>query len=179
MRKHLLLASVLFTVGVGCVAAQTATNTFDKNANFSNYKTYKWVSIKDAQQLDELTADQLVGTLDVELAKKGLTKSKSDAADLYIGYQIASNGDKHLNHYAIGAAYGSTAGATSGTGGATTTTIHSGQLVLDMYDSEKKQLVWRGVVSNAIDPDAKPDKKQKHMDKAVERLLKDYPPKKS
>jgi hypothetical protein len=179
MRKYLLLVGVLLTVGVGCVAAQTASSSFDKNVNFSNYKTYKWVSIKDAQQLDELTADQLVGTLDVELAKKGLTKSKTDTADLYIGYQIVSYGDKRFNHYAIGAAYGSAAGATSGTAGATTATIYAGQLVLDMYDSEKKQLVWRGIVSNAIDRDAKPEKKQKHMDKAVEKLLKDYPPKKS
>lgn len=43
---------------------------------------------------------------------------------------------------------------------------------------KKKQLVWRGVVSNAIDANAKPDKKQKHMDKAIEKLLKEYPPQK-
>jgi len=34
------------------------------------------------------------------------------------------------------------------------------------------------VLPNAIDADANPDKKQKHLDKAIEKLLKDYPPRK-
>ena len=178
MKKNLLLAAALLTMGVGRATAQSASTNIDKGTDFSKYKTYKWISIENAQHLDELTADQLIGTLEVELAKKGLTKSKSDNADLLIGYQIARSGGKQLSQYNIGAAHGSAAGATSGTAGATTTIVHSGQLVLDMYDSEKKQLVWRGVVSNAIDANAKPDKKQKHMDKAIEKLLKEYPPQK-
>jgi len=177
MKKWLLLASLLFASAAGRSAAQTANANFDKSANFLNYKTYKWVSIPSQQQLDELTAAQLVGTLEVELARKGLTKSKSDSADLFIGYQMVRSGNKEQNHYDVGATYGSAGGAT-GNGGATITTIHSGQLILDMYDATSKKLVWRGVVSNAIDADAKPDKKQKHMDKAVEKLLKDYPPQK-
>ena len=47
-----------------------------------------------------------------------------------------------------------------------------------MYDGERKQLVWRGIVADVIDANAKPDKKQKHLDKAVEKLLKNYPPQK-
>jgi hypothetical protein len=176
MKRYFLLAFVLLALGVGRVTAQGVNYSFDKNANFYNYKTYKWVSVESGQQLDGLTADQLIGTLGTELGKKGLTESQSDKADLYIGYQIARGNDKQLRHYDFGASYGSAAGATSGTAGATTTIVHSGQLVLDMYDSARKQLVWRGVVSNAIDANAKPDKKQKHMDKAIEKLLKDYPP---
>lgn len=176
MKKYFVLAVVLLAVGAGRVAAQTVSYSFDKNANFLNYKTYKWVSIPGAQQLDELTADQLIGTLETELAKKGLKKSLSDNADLYIGYQIARGSLKQLTNSNAGLTYEGGAGGSSGTGGATTT-VHSGQLVLDMYDSASKKLVWRGVVSHSIDADAKPDKKQKHMDSAVEKLLKNYPPK--
>ena len=46
-----------------------------------------------------------------------------------------------------------------------------------MYDSTHKQLVWRGSASKTLDPKAKPDKKQKNINKAVEKLLKNYPPK--
>jgi Domain of unknown function (DUF4136) len=178
MKKwFLLIPLVVLAVAVGYASAQGATTSFDKDANFLNYKTYKWVNIPSAQQLDELTSDQLIGTLEVALANKGLAKSKSDTADLFIGYQIArGGGDKQLNHYAVGLSSGSAAGATSGTAGATTTVVHSGQLVLDMYDAATKKLIWRGIVSHAIDANAKPDKKQKHMDKAVEKLLRDYPP---
>ena len=58
----------------------------------------------------------------------------------------------------------------------TTSTIYVGQLGLDMYDSAKKDLVWRGVASKTIDPKAKPDKRQKNLAKSVAKLLKNYPP---
>ena len=47
-----------------------------------------------------------------------------------------------------------------------------------MYDSAKKELVWRGVASKTIDPKAKPEKQQKNITKAVDKLFKNYPPKK-
>jgi uncharacterized protein DUF4136 len=179
MKNCFLLLYALLAMGAPRVAAQGVDYTFDKHVNFYNYKTYQWVNINNGQRLDDLTADQLLATLDVELAKKGLEKSQSDPPDLYIGYQIARNNDRHFAQYNVGASSGSAAGANSGTAGTTITTVHSGQLVLDMYDSSKKQLVWRGVVANAIDADATPAKKQKHLDKTIERLLKNYPPKKT
>jgi Domain of unknown function (DUF4136) len=178
MNKCFLFALLLLVVVVGTVGAQTVNVNFDKNANFLAYKTYKWVTIKNAQQLDDLTAEQLLATVDVELAKKGLTKSNSAKPDLWIGYQMAQSGQKQFTHFNVGASLGSAAGANNATAGAATTTVHSGLLVLDMYESVKQQLVWRGVVADAIDADAKPAKKQKHMDKAIEKLLKDYPPEK-
>jgi len=39
-----------------------------------------------------------------------------------------------------------------------------------MYDSAKKELVWRGVASKTIDPKAKPEKQQKNITKAVDKL---------
>lgn len=178
MRKLLPLVGLVMLCGVSSPAeAQNTGVTFDKNTDFSKYKTYKWVTIPHAEHLDELTNDQLIGTLNVELAKKGLKKSDSDKADLYIGYQIAPGKNKPLNQYKVGGSYGP-AGGGAGTAGATSTVVHTGQLVLDMYDSGTKQLVWRNVVAHAFDPDANPDKKQKRMDRAVEKLLKDYPPQK-
>jgi Domain of unknown function (DUF4136) len=179
MRIGIVLSVLLLAVGVGAAWAQTEVSTFDKNVDFAKYKTYKWVPISNSERLDDLTADQLVGTLNVELTKKGLKKSDSDKADLYIGYQIIPAKDKHVNHLNLGVSYGAPAGGSSGTATTTTTVVHSGQLILDMYDANTKQMVWRGMVSDAIDANAKPDKKQKHMDKAVEKLLKGYPPEKN
>lgn len=179
MRVGIVSLFLAMVVGVGVASAQSEVATFDKSTDFSKYKTYKWVSIPSSQKLDDLTADQLIGTLNVELAKKDLKKSDSDKTDLYIGYQIipvAKN--KSLTHLNLGMAYGAPAGGSSGSATTTTTIVHSGQLILDMYDANTKQMVWRGMVSDAIDANAKPDKKQKQMDKAVEKLLKDYPPQK-
>jgi len=59
----------------------------------------------------------------------------------------------------------------------TTSTIYVGQLALDMYTPQPKALVWRGVASKTIDPEAKPEKQQKNLAKACEKMLKNYPPK--
>jgi hypothetical protein len=180
MKKFDFLAVVLCSA-VLTSAAQISLPTpqnviydFDKNVSFSKYKTYKWVDIPSKEQLDELTSGQLIGTLQVELVKKGLSKVDTGDPDLYLAYQISNASQKQLKTYAIGASYGSAGGGSAA--GSVATTVHSGQLILLMFDAGKKQLVWRGEVSNAIDADTSPEKKQKHMTAGIEKLLKHYPP---
>ena len=177
MKKCLLLVFVFLTLGV-CANGQSASVTFAKEIDFGQYKTYKWVNIDGALRLDDLTAEQLVASLDMQLSKKGLAKAPPDGGDLLIGYRVTAEGDKHFNQSSVGGSYGSAVGSGSATGKVDVMTVHSGQLVLDMYDAGKKQLVWRGIVTDAFDPEAKPEKKQKHLEKALEKLLKDYPPQK-
>ena len=68
--------------------------------------------------------------------------------------------------------YGPSGGITTGQ----TSTIYTAQLDVDMYDAAKHELVWRGVASKTLDPKAKPEKRQKNLDKAVAKLVKNYPP---
>ena len=114
MRRFFLLAMVLFLFVAGDVRAQHVTVDLNKDTDFAKYKTYKWVPIASAQQLDELTSGQLTGTLEVELAKKGLKQTQSDTPDLLIGFQITS--PKQTPNYAIGGSYGPTGGGNMGAG---------------------------------------------------------------
>jgi Domain of unknown function (DUF4136) len=175
MRRLSLLPFFLLILGVSAVAAQDVNFNFDQDTDFSRFKTYKWVSIKNAQQVDDITARQITASIDAELAKKGLSKTDADNADLYIAYQTAIGSEKQWNAYNTGWGYGPRWGG-GGMATATSETIYTGQLVLDMYDSSNKRLVWRGTVAKSIDTGAKPDKRQKNIQKAVEKLLKNYPP---
>jgi hypothetical protein len=177
MWRYLATICFLMIAIVSGVAPQTVD--FDKKAPFLGYKTYKWVNIPSAVQLDELTSGQLIGTLQVELEKKGLTRTDAENPDLYIGYQVVGEKekDKTLKNYNIGASYGSVGGGSAT--GAAAMTVHSGRLVLDMYDGGKKQLIWRGVIPDPFNANAKPDQRQKHLSKSIEGLLKHYPPQKS
>jgi Domain of unknown function (DUF4136) len=184
MKRLSLLALVLFVLALGTAVAQDVRYNYDNTADFSKFKTYKWVSIKNADQVDELTARQITSAIDAEFAKKGLTNTDSDTADLYIGYQTAVGKEEQLNAYSTGWGYGPGWGPGWYGGGmgmttttATTSTIYTGQLDLDIYNAAKKQLVWRGVVSKALNPKANAEKKQKNISKAIAKLLKDYPPK--
>ncbi|HMF95752.1 MAG TPA: DUF4136 domain-containing protein, partial [Vicinamibacterales bacterium] len=157
---------------------------FDKEVNFSTFKTYKWVVIKGAQQLSDLADRQVKAAVDKQLATKGLTKTDADSADLYIGYQAAVGQEKQYTSFDTGWGYGPGwygAGWYGGGGGGmttgTTSTIYIGQLALDMYNPKPHSLVWRGVASKTIDPEAKPEKQQKNLAKACQKMLKNYPPK--
>ena len=41
----------------------------------------------------------------------------------------------------------------------------------------QKEQVWKGQASKTIDEKANPEKRQKNLDKAMTKLLKDFPPK--
>jgi Domain of unknown function (DUF4136) len=190
MKRFFALSFVLSVVTLLLAASSVAQDVrynFDKNADFSKFKTYKWVPIKDADKVNDLVDKQIKDAVDAELATKGLTKVEGDDANLYIGYQPAIGQEKQFNSYSTGyggAGYGygpgwgggwyGGMGTTTTTG--STSTIYKGQLDLDMYDSAAHDIVWRGVVSKTIDPKAKPEKQQKNLAKAVKKLLKNYPP---
>ena len=177
MKRLSILTFLLLIVGVSVVVAQDVTYNFDQDTDFLKFKTYKWVSIKNAQQVDDIAARQITAAIDAELAKKGLVKTDADNADLYVGYQTAIGSQKQWNAYNTAWGYGPRWGG-GGMSTATSSTIRTGQLDLDMYDSANKRLVWRGTVSKTLDPNAKPEKRQKNLDNAVAKLLKNYPPKK-
>jgi hypothetical protein len=181
MKTTFALPLALLLMGAGAAAAQDVRYNFDKDAQFANFKTYKWVTLKDAQQLNDLQDKQVKASVDAELAKKGLTRTEGEA-DLYIGYQAAIGQEKQYTSYDTGWGYGpgwGRAGWYGGGGGmttGTTSTIYIGQLALDMYAAAPKALVWRGVASKTIDAKAKPEKQKKNLDKAVAKMLKNYPP---
>jgi len=181
----LVRMSLALSVLAICGFAQDVRYNFDSNSDFSKYKTYRWVQIKDAQPPDSMTDQQLKSGIDAELAKKGLTMVPGEGnADLLIGYQVSINQEKEFSSYSTDFGYGGGwgrgwygggMGSTMTTG--QTSTIHIGSLGLDMYDSAQKKLVWRGVATKTLDPKAKPEKRQKNIAKGCEKLLKNYPPK--
>jgi len=185
MKRLSLLSLLALLIAASAASAQDVRYNFDQSADFSKFKTYKWVSIKNAPQVDELTAKQITQTIDAELAKKGLMKTDADNADLYITYQTAIGKEKQLDVYNTGWGYGPGWGpGWYGYGGgmststATTSTIYTGTLDLDMYDAAKKTLVWRGVATKTLNQSSNPEKRQKNLTKGVAKLLKNYPPKK-
>ena len=172
--------SALLLLGSGAFAQDIRYN-FAPDVNFAKFKTYKWVKIQNANQLDQIADGQLKSAFDAELAMKGLMRTENDNADLYLGYQIAINQEKEVTMYDSGWGYGPgwRGGWYGGGGGfstSTTSTINIGQVDLDMYDPADKKLVWRGTASKTLDPKAKPDKRQKNLAKAAKKLFKNYPP---
>jgi hypothetical protein len=174
--RRLLSLTLLVTLSsliVGTLAAQDVKYNYMPGTDFSKYHTYKWVSIEGGAHPNQIMDAEIKQAVDSQLASKGLTKTDSDKADLYVGYQVAVDQEKQWNAYGMGG------GIRWGGGMATATQskINVGTLVLDLYDPAKKELVWTGNATKTIDPSSNQEKNQKNLDKAMEKLLKNYPPK--
>jgi hypothetical protein len=182
MRRLLSFATALLLIS-SFASAQDVTYNFDQKADFTKFKTYKWVKVEGAEQPDELTAKMITQAVETQLTAKGLTKVESGNADLLVAYQVAVSKEKEVTTFSTGYGYGPGWGGRwyGGYGGGVTTatsaTILIGSLALDFYDAAGKSLVWRGLASKQIDPNAKPEKRQKNLDKGMAKLLKNFPPK--
>src|SRR6516165_6363022 len=167
-----LVSLVIMLMASMATVGQDVTYNFMPGTDFSKYHTYKWVTIEGGAHPNQIVDAQIKQAVDSQLAAKGLTKTDSDKADLYIGYQIALDQEKQWNAFGTG---GMRWGGGMGT--ATSSTITNGSLVLDMYDPSTKQLVWTGNATKTLDPSGNQEKNQKNLDKAMQKLLKNYPPK--
>ena len=175
------IAAVLLTIASTALGQDVRYN-FDKGTDFAKFKTYKWVALKGANPVDDITDKQIKDAVDAQLATKGLSKVDGDNVDLFVGYQTAIGTEKQFTSYDTGWGtgpgwygrgwYGGGGGMTTGQ----TSTIYTGQLAVDMYNPTGHTLIWRGVVSKTLDPKAKPEKRQKNLAKALTKLFKNYPP---
>jgi len=152
------------------VFGQVSTNAMP-GTNFSKYHTYKWVPIEGGAHPNQIIDQEIKQSVDSQMTAKGFTKTENDNADLYLGYQVAVDQEKQWNAFGMGRGFG------GGMGTATSSTISNGTLVLDMYDPATKQLVWQGRETKTIDPSKNQEKNEKNLNNAMEKLLKNFPPK--
>jgi uncharacterized protein DUF4136 len=152
--------------------AQDVTSNAMPGTDFTKYHTYKWVTIQGASYPNQIVDAEIKSSIDSQLSAKGLTKTDNENADLYIGYQASIDQEKQWNAYGTGGGWRFGGGMAT----ATSSTISVGTLVLDMYDRANKQLVWSGRATKTLDPKASQEKRQKNLDKAMQKLLKNFPP---
>ena len=163
---------LLAMLACAMVPAQDVSTNSMPGVDFTKYHTYKWVPIEGAVQPNQIIDAQIKQSIDSQLTAKGFTASAGNTADLLIGYQVSISQEKQWNAYGTGGIRWG-----GGMASAQQSTISTGTLVLDMYDPATKQLVWTGRVSKTLDPSANEGKKQKNLDKAMQKLLKNFPPK--
>jgi hypothetical protein len=175
MKRGFRISSAVFGITLlacGVALAQDIKTQAMPGTDFSKYHTYKWVVVEGAKQPNQITDAQIKQAIEGQLSAKGLSKVESDPADLDIAYQVAVQQQTQWNAYGTG---GMRWGGGMGT--ATQSTINIGTLVLDFYDPATKQLVWTGSATKTLNPSSNQEKNQNNLNKAMAKLLKNYPPK--
>ena len=177
MKTWTVLAATALLASLGLpsmVQAQKTSYDFDSTVPFSNFRTYAWTQGTPA---GEPFLDRRIETaIDSQLATKGLTKSETNP-DLYVRYHVGLGMQRSVNGWADsgGGLYGWRGG--SGSVDLQFNQLPMGALVIDLIDNAKQQLVWRGMGTKELDLQSKPEKREAAIAKAVEKILKNYPPK--
>ena len=167
-----LLLLVCFTLLVGSgLRAQDVHYNFMPGTDFSKYHTFKWVDIPSNVHPNQIVAQEIKQAVNNVLASKGLTLATGDTADVYVGYQCSVDQERQWN------AWGSGGRLMGGMGSATSSTISNGTLAIDFYDPASKELIWRGSAAQTLNPSGNQEKDMQRLNKAVAKLLKNYPPK--
>ena len=176
MRK-LAIAAALALASTAAFAQDVKTD-YDHAANFAAIKTFQakiatsWNNqISEKRVLDEITQT---------LVEKGW-KSVDANPDALVLLHGATEKQKSLNTFYSGmGGYGGYGyrgwGGGMGMGTATTTTSEYlvGTLVVDIFDAKTKALMYRGTATDELSD--KPEKNQKKLAKASDKLFKNFPP---
>src|ERR1700677_1749933 len=180
MKKTYALAlfGLLFCNSLSLLAVSTSTD-YDHSANFSQYKTYSWLKV---QAGDSLWADRIQQDVDAQLTAKGWTRVKSNGNASITAFRSTKEQPTMDTFYdGLGGGWGwrgrgGFGGGGMGMGMSTTTTENTkvGTTVVDIFDSQTKQLLWRGTESGDLGNNA--EKNTKSLAKDMADLFKHFPP---
>lgn len=171
------ISTIVTTLGLALVSAtasaQDVTYDYDKATDFSKIKTYAWIAGTNLS--DEFNHKRIVTAIDAQLTAKGLTQVAAGATpDMLVAYHAAFDKNLQINASSFDSGPWRYGGNRSGS--ARVEEIVNGTLVVDLVDAKTETLIWRGIAKKDIDTNAKPEKRDKNMNKAAEKLFKDYPP---
>jgi hypothetical protein len=168
----LLAAAVLLPV---VLFAQKTSFDYDKTASFATFKTY---AIKEGTKVGDPLIDKRIETaIEAQLAAKGL-KASAEKPDVTVIYHVAFDKQKDITAFSTGGGpYGYRWGGGWGTTDVRVNEILIGTLVIDIADANKNEVVWRGMGVKEVDVQAKAERRDKNINAAVEKILKNFPPK--
>jgi hypothetical protein len=162
------LALLLGTIAV----AQNVTYDFERATDFSKFKSYAWV--RGTIVNDKLNHDRIVNAVNAQLASRGFTKVDTSAnPDVLVAYHASFDRDLQITGSSSGWGGYRLPGSRSGT--VRTDDILIGTLAVDMVDAKTKTIVWRGTATKEVDVAASPEKRERNINRAAEKLFKNFP----
>jgi hypothetical protein len=168
-----VLIAMMFVLAVNASAQQAKTD-YDRNAKFGQYKTYSWANVKTR---DPLLVERIKSAVNSALGAKGWSQVESGGDVSVVAIEMTRD-QQTLNTFydGFGGGWGWRRFGGGGFGEATTTTetYKVGTLVVDLFDTKTKQLIWRGAASDTLSNNS--DKNIKNLDKGVDKMFKHFPP---
>jgi hypothetical protein len=161
--KSRMLMGVGAALLVGACSGISTTTDYDPAVDFSGFSTYDWVDSESG--VDNITSSRIRQSVDGAMAAKGFSQSSSNP-DLAISYQVSTAERRSFNTWGMG----------MGTSTTTENVWQEGSLILGIFDTSTKNLVWTGTATTDIDGSRSPQDRQELIDSAVNKMMGDFPP---
>jgi Domain of unknown function (DUF4136) len=168
-----VVIGLCFLASAGAAYAEKVTVDFDKDTDFSKYKTYTFAT--GTPTPETLTNQRIEKALETALAAKGLARVSSNA-DLTVLFHCAHTTKTQLNTTSLGSwGWGPGWGGLGGDAITQVEEIPVGTLIVDIGDSANNRYVWRGTATKTLS--GNPEKNAKTIDQDVKKMFEKFPPK--
>lgn len=175
----IILVLFLMAITVSCSSIYGVSHDYDEKADFSGLKTYDWLAIPEKADINQLDVERLKTAVNNRLEIKGF-KMNSDTPDFSIAVHFGKKDKIQVRDYGYddGPFMGPRGRRFGGWGDRRVDTYQyeEGTLVLDFVDAKTKKLLWRGSGKARVGDAKTPEKRQKLINEAVEKILKKFPP---
>ena len=174
MKSRVLAVVVLSCLACVTAVAQKTNIDWDRQENFSQFHTYAWE--QSPHPAHGLWHQRIIDAVDQQLQAKGLQKVDSNP-DLWVTYSKSIHDQKTLvgTGYTFGPAWYWGPWGYNGAPTYNSYVTKWATLVVELADAKNKQVLWRGSATDTVTDNS--DKNIKKLDKAVDKLFRQYPPK--
>ena len=173
---RLLFYLSLIGLIISCSPVYDVQFDYDTKEDFSNLKTYDWLPIPEKADIDRLNIQRIKNAVNTQLEAKGL-KMVSENPDFSIASHVGTKDQVRVTNWGYSyAPYGRYWGGAWGPGGVDVYQYEEGTLILDFVDPKTKNLIWRGSGKAQVDNTATPESRDKLINEAVAKILKNFPP---
>jgi len=184
--KPRLLSVLFLSAFLFSCSSTKITSDYDKEADFSKYQDFHYLgwAEESGQMVNDIDKRRIEKAFGNEFAKRGITfvdVNEADAAvSLFIVVNQKTSTTAYTDHYGgmggMGYGYGYPGW---GWGGGMSTTRYQehdylvGTMVVDVFDTETKKLVWQGVSSGTINENTK--NREDRINKMARAIMDKYP----
>ena len=154
-----------------CILLASVKTDYNHSVDFKKYSTYSWIKVSVE---DPLWEDRVMRAVDMQLTAKGWSKAPANG-DASVAAYGSTRTRKTLETWYTG--FGGGWGWRGFDDGLATTTVDEtpvGTLMVDIFDTPTKKLIWRGIATDTLT--GKPEKDEKKLQKDVAEMFKKFPP---
>ncbi len=166
------LKYMLILLCFGC--ASKVVYDYDTKTNFSKYKTYNYFD-DVGDSLSRFDVKRFTRAIDTHLDSIGIKKSETPSFFINV---IAERWDLQPTNTVFGVGVGG-----RNVGGVISTSVNFGakkvneKIVIDFVDADTNTIFWQGILSRTVKEKMKTKDRVWHIQKVVEQVLSNYPPK--